>query len=964
MNRGVDWSRIKDLFGQALDQPPELRDAWIEQACAGDAATLAEVRSLLAARAAPDRIAGGVAQLLSPLAEDEKSAPDAGTQVGAYRLLRPLGVGGMGRVYLAERADGQFTHHVALKLIRNELAVPELIQRFLRERDTLARLAHPNIAQLHDGGVAADGAPYFTLEYVDGEPITDWCDVHRLDIRSRVSLLLKVCDAVEHAHHNLIVHRDIKPSNILVTAAGEPKLLDFGIAKPLEVTGTELTGTQARPMTREYAAPEQILGDPITTATDVYSLGVLLYLLLSGRMPYRRAALGQTSWAKAILEEQPEPLDRAVTRTVADPAAKEPDAFLPHASSALDPDALAAARATTALGLRRALRGDLERIAQRAIAKSPATRYTTVGALAYDLRAYLDGRAISGGTRTYRLRKFVRRYWLPLGAAAALLIVIVGGALIVAADARQIAREAQTTTAVKEFLVGLFRAADPMQNNGKEITARELVERGASRITDVHDQPQLRGELENVLGEINNDIKQFKEGARLEHLAVADLTASGAKQSLIADSELEQARALGEDGDYAEAARLARQATERLRKLNAPSSAELARGLALQAYFAVAMHKFDDAAPLAAEGLSFARRSDVPKDVLAETLAVAAQVASAKRDYAANESLLREALVVRRSIGGAHDPAVATALNELANSLFLRSKLSEALKLQTEAITIASATLGEHDPRLGDMRADYADALRVFGRFPEADEQQTLAENFYAEYPESEPIHISLLNRRINLLFFEGRFSEAEQASRDLAKLNEKVFGPHSPLGPQLKSMLSQIHAAQGRLDEAAKEIGEVVKAETDAGKPTARHLWFQGNIEQLGGNYGDAETHIRTALAMEQSAHGQGTYEASAIQTLLGITLHKAGRDAEAEPILRDALASYARMTADVVIPASARANYALAEVLAQRPEVRAEALDHAQTAAKASVGFYGLDSQQSRDAAALTARLQEKGK
>jgi serine/threonine-protein kinase len=230
MSPAVDWSRVKRLFMQALDVTAEQREAWMEQACAGDAPILAELRSLFAARAAPDRVGDGVAELLSPLLAEEDEAFGAGAQIGAYRLLRELGVGGMGRVYLAERADGQFTHQVALKLIRSELAAPELIQRFLRERDTLARLAHPNIAQLHDGGVSPDGSPYFTLEYVAGEQITTWCDAHRLGVRARVQLLLKVCDAVEHAHRNLIVHRDIKPSNILVTEEGEPKLLDFGIA--------------------------------------------------------------------------------------------------------------------------------------------------------------------------------------------------------------------------------------------------------------------------------------------------------------------------------------------------------------------------------------------------------------------------------------------------------------------------------------------------------------------------------------------------------------------------------------------------------------------------------------------------------------------------------------------------------------------------------------------------------------
>ena len=546
MNRAVDWSRVKRLFTQALEVPTGQREAWMHQACAGDAPMLAELRSLFAARAAPDRVGGGVAELLSPLLAEEDGASRAGSRIGAYRLLRELGVGGMGRVYLAERVDGQFTQQVALKLVRSELAAPELVQRFLRERDTLARLAHPNIAQLHDGGMSPDGSPYFTLEYVPGEPVTSWCDAHRLAVRARVQLLLKVCDAVEHAHRNLIVHRDIKPSNILVTQDGEPKLLDFGIAKPLvEVPGAELTGTMMRPMTREFAAPEQVLGEPVTTATDVYSLGVLTYLLLSGRMPYRRAALGQSGWTKAILEEQPEPLDRAVTRTVVQEAAASDDGLATHPSSTIDIGTLSTARSTTPEALKRSLRGDLDRIIQRAMAKSPNARYTTISALAQDLRAYLDGRAISGGTRTYRLRKFARRYWLPLAAAAALLLVIVGGSLIVAADARKIAHEATTKLAVKDFLLGLFAAVDPHEAKGKNITARELLDRGVQSVEydRVLDNAQ-KAEIDATLGRIYYQLGLFDQASALQETAIRAISADPGQGLLLAETEAEHAQTL------------------------------------------------------------------------------------------------------------------------------------------------------------------------------------------------------------------------------------------------------------------------------------------------------------------------------------------------------------------------------------------------------------------------------------
>ncbi len=509
---------------------------------------LADVRRLLAQRSEPALIFSEDAQaLLAHLNVEVSTDALLNAEIGAYRLRKLLGVGGMGRVYLAERSTGDFSQQVALKLVRSEFATTELRQRFLRERNTLARLAHPNIAQLHDGGVTADGAPYFTLEYIEGEPITRWCDAHSCDLRTRASLMLKVCDAVLHAHRNLIVHRDLKPSNILVNATGEPKLLDFGIAKPLDdaAASETLTNADARPMTRDYAAPEQLLGDPVTTATDIYALGVLLYLLLSGHMPYRRAESGETSWIKAILEDSVEPMERAIGRK--------------------DADAIASARSMTPVTLKRALRGDLERIVQRTLAKRPESRYATVDRLADDLRAYLAGRAISGGTRTYRLRKFVRRHWLPLLVGAVLVAVVLSGTITMAWQARRIAAEARTTNAVKAFLISLFRDADATQSSGTDVPARELVDRGAARLDKMSGEPLLRGELNGVLGEIYNDLGRPKEAAAAERQSVGDLTASGASPVSIAASERERARAETSLDHDEDAARDAAHATALLR---------------------------------------------------------------------------------------------------------------------------------------------------------------------------------------------------------------------------------------------------------------------------------------------------------------------------------------------------------------------------------------------------------------
>src|SRR6185369_3349183 len=297
----------------------------------------------------------------------------------------------------------------------------------------------------------------------------------------------------------------------------------------------------------------------------VYSLGVLTYLLLCGRMPYWRAALGQSGWTKAILEEQPEPLDRAVARTIVQETAANEDGLVTHPSSAIDIGTLAAARSTTPQALKRSLRGDLERIIQRAMAKSPNARYTTVAALSQDLRAYLDGRAISGGTRTYRLRKFARRYWLPLAAAAALLVVTVGGSLIVAADASKIAHEATTKLAVKDFLLGLFAAVDPHEAKGKNITARELLDRGVQSIEydRVLDSAQ-KAEIDATLGRIYYQLGLFDQASALQKTAIEAISADPGQALLLAETEAEHAQTLTDMGDAKSAVALVADAMAKL----------------------------------------------------------------------------------------------------------------------------------------------------------------------------------------------------------------------------------------------------------------------------------------------------------------------------------------------------------------------------------------------------------------
>lgn len=408
----------------------------------------------------------------------------AGTLIGPYRLLRALGEGGMGEVWLAERADGLYQRQVALKLLRSGYADPGLRQRFSREREILARLQHPNLAELLDAGVDLQGQPYLALAYVEGEPITDYCQQLQPPLERRLQLMLQVCAVVTHAHANLIVHRDLKPSNILVTAHGEVKLLDFGIAKLLDDPeardNAQHPATEARAFTLHYAAPEQVRGEPVTTLTDVYSLGVVLFEVITGRKPYRLRRHSDAEWERSILEVTAPRASAVVLR-----------------GSAGSPPTLADRR------LARRLRGDLDTILLKALQKEPAQRYASAEALAQDLRRFLEGRPIHARPQRtlYRLRKYIGRHRWGVAVGSLGAVALAGLAVVALWQMQQARREIARAQAMQEFTVGLFDRAAGVRHGSFDV--RQLLATGQQRgEAELADQPLSLADLQGVIGRL------------------------------------------------------------------------------------------------------------------------------------------------------------------------------------------------------------------------------------------------------------------------------------------------------------------------------------------------------------------------------------------------------------------------------------------------------------------------------
>ncbi|HET8675622.1 MAG TPA: protein kinase [Blastocatellia bacterium] len=471
------WARIKPIFYEAAEQPADERSAFIRSRCGDDESLALEIESLLGAHDQAGSFIEGLPNESTTLTLDAQP-PDTiiGRRIGAYEVIQEIGRGGMGAVYLASRADEQFHKLVAIKLIKTGFDHESIIRRFRNERQILASLDHPNIARLLDGGVATDGLPYFVMEYIEGQSIRDYCDSRRLNTLERLRLFRSVCSAVHYAHQNLIVHRDIKPSNILVTPDGTPKLLDFGIAKLLGPSANlgEMTLASARVMTPEYASPEQARGEPITTSSDVYSLGVLLYELLTGHRPYHIASTSPLEIIQAICEREPEKPSTAVGRTETTNTAE--------GETTVTPEAVSKARNSQPEKLRRQLEGDLDNIVLKAMRKEPQRRYASVEQFSEDIRRYLEGLPVIArkDTFSYRAGKFIRRNKLGVTAAAIILVLLASGVAGIARQTivanRQRARAEKRFNEVRNLANSfMFKFHDSIQNLPGATEARQLV---------------------------------------------------------------------------------------------------------------------------------------------------------------------------------------------------------------------------------------------------------------------------------------------------------------------------------------------------------------------------------------------------------------------------------------------------------------------------------------------------------
>jgi len=741
MNR-ERWQKVEAVFHGAMDRPPKTRASYLDEACAGDASLRTEVLALLAAA---DTEPGFLAPIvdLSDLGPRTSDLGSGASRIGPYRIVREIGAGGMGVVYLAMHEGPDFERSVALKIIRRGLDTDDLLKRFQLERRILAGLKHPNVAHLTDAGQTPDGRPFFVMDFVEGMPIDAYCERNKLGVRQRLRLLKLVCEAVQHAHNNLVLHRDLKPGNILVSKEGAPVLLDFGIGKLIDGSAADAeatTRTNARAFTPEYASPEQMRGEPATVATDVYGLGLLMYELLAGRRPFKP----ETGFAyeKAVLESVP-------TR----------------------PSQYGGAQ----------LSGDLDTIILKALRKEPERRYGSVAALAEDIERYLDGLPVRArpDTFTYRTGKFIRRYPLALSAVTLAFVSLIGATIYSSAQARAVARERDKAVDVQIFLLEMFGASG--KDRADSVSVKQMLDAQAALLPTAYpDKPEMRAQMTATIAEGYDRLGLFALAEPLAQQAYDERRAflSATNSDLVVSTSL-----LGwikyERGQAKEGEALMRQAAAMWPSARPRNLRMYARTLNDLGVAVEAAGKYAEADSLQRRTLALRRQLFGENDrATATTLSNLSVVLYRKGDLKGAVAMAESSLVVMRAVMGPDHNRSMIVQNNLAA---FRSTLGDVAGAEAEyrdLVARQARVLGRTNPQTAGSINGLATVLRSQGKYAEA---EPLFVEALATYESAfGKVHARVANTLIQLGGVRSqmkRFSEARPLLERALAIQRKLRG-------------------------------------------------------------------------------------------------------------------------------------------------------------------------------------------
>jgi serine/threonine-protein kinase len=882
------WARVAPLLDELLEFEPELRTTRLDAIEHDDPDVARELRRLLALESArPDFLAISVS-------DTNLHAPKPGARIGPYKLLRSIGEGGMGQVWLAERADGLFERRVALKLLRPGFADSGLRSRFDRERQILASLGHEHVARLLDAGFGLDGQPYLALEFVEGQNITEYSAQRKLTVVQKLQLFLQVCSAVSHAHASLVVHRDLKPSNIMVTPGGAVRLLDFGIAKLLDAPGkdtaSETTRAGTRAFTLHYAAPEQIRGEQVTTATDVYSLGVVLYELLTGCKPYKLKRETDAEWEEAILNGDPT-RPSSMTRGRADLVTR------------------------SERRLSRVLSGDLDNITLKALQKLPEARYRSVEAMAADIRRYLNGRPVEAHAQSYgyRLGKYIHRNAVQIAAVFAVIALLGGALFIMWSQQREANAAALRAQSMHDFVVGLFEQAEKQAGASNAVDIRSLLDAGVRRsnaefanqpitrtellaliarmrlrlgdyqaaIAVLDQQPRLADAPDDVQAESlqlrGEALRKLGQPARCRDLLVAHLDLLDGREEAAKLKAADYRSVLGRCERGLMNTSAAR--TDFQRALAIRSALGDAKEAEAESLFDLATLESDTGHGKAAMAgmLDALQRLRVAHDEQGPlAIQIWLNLGNLYREAgngAAAENAFRTDLRLATSLYGTGHPDTIDAERGLAAIYVDQGKLNEAEKLFAQAEAQLTRLLGANHPDLGSMSNSLGIIAWQRGDLVTAEARLRRAVELWTP---TQRLQAGVFNLAM-VLHDAGRDDDAQPLAERALALRERQFGSHS-----------------GAVGNSLRQLGEIALGRHDE---TAAEKYFQQALDALRGDYGAAHTatgQAQLAVARLRIAQQRPTDA----QALVDDVLHRfLPSDAEHRRLLWSARALIAQM-------------------------------------------------------------------